>query len=144
MPQQFQHLNWLHILVAALAYFVIGAIWYGGLFSKAWAKGHGVIISEEEKKKAFLPTMLGGLIITFIIVTCLAIVYLYVPPKDITHAVKYGAFYGLGFAGLTTAMNYLYLQKPLSVWFIDILYNVVGMIVASIILCLWDYQHLVN
>ena len=33
--------NWLAVLVSALAFFAIGWVWYGPLFSKPWASGMG-------------------------------------------------------------------------------------------------------
>jgi hypothetical protein len=37
------HLNWLAILAGVISNFVIGSLWYGPLFGKAWMKemGHG-------------------------------------------------------------------------------------------------------
>ena len=32
----FSYINWLHVLVAAIAYFALGAIWYSFLFQKPW------------------------------------------------------------------------------------------------------------
>lgn len=34
-------INWLAVLVAAVASFLIGGIWYGAAFSKAWQRLHG-------------------------------------------------------------------------------------------------------
>ena len=34
------HLNWLAVLLATLAGFATGGLWYGPLFGKAWMKAH--------------------------------------------------------------------------------------------------------
>ena len=36
------NLNWIAILVAAAAGFLVGGIWYGPLFGKAWMKERGL------------------------------------------------------------------------------------------------------
>jgi hypothetical protein len=131
------NLNWLHILVATIAYFALGAIWYGPLFSKPWIKGHGINVNDPEMKKGVAAIMIGSFVFFFIITTALAIVYSIVTVQDAMHAVKWGAFFGFGFAIPIISINSLYLKKPMSVHLIDGLYHVVGMIAASLILALW-------
>ena len=46
----FGSLNYLAILVAAVATFMLGSVWYTALFGKAWQKAHGV---TEEDMKAY-------------------------------------------------------------------------------------------
>mgnify|MGYP000377311663 CR=1 FL=1 len=38
-------INWLAVLLGALAFFLVGAIWYGVLFAKAWQRAAG--LSDE-------------------------------------------------------------------------------------------------
>ena len=46
-------LNWLHVLVATVAYFAIGAIWYSPvLFAKPWQKFVKVDMNNADNKKA--------------------------------------------------------------------------------------------
>src|SRR5687768_6973121 len=35
------HLNWLAIAASVVASFLIGGLWYGPLFGKAWMREHG-------------------------------------------------------------------------------------------------------
>jgi hypothetical protein len=35
------HINYFAVAVAAVAYFVIGAVWYMGLFGKIWSRAYG-------------------------------------------------------------------------------------------------------
>lgn len=137
--QLLQQLNWLHIAVAALAYYAIGAIWYGGLFTKPWLKAHNIIVNKEDQKKGMAFTMLMTFILLFIITTGLAVVYRFVPPLDIAHAIKYGAFYSVVFSCTVVCINYLYLRKPFIAFVIDGGYHVVGMIVASVIMSAWGF-----
>jgi hypothetical protein len=131
------NLPWLQVLVAAIAYFALGAIWYGPLFSKAWVRGHSINMSDPNAKKGVAGIMVTSFFIVLAICICLAIVAKIAAIKDIEHAVKWGLFIGLGFAFTTTSMTYIYLKKPASIHLIDGLYHVVGMTIALIILALW-------
>lgn len=132
------HLPWLQILVAAIAYFALGAIWYGPLFSKAWVRGHRLNINDPDAKKGVAGIMITSFI--FLVVICIGLVVI----REVAsvhgwmQAVKWGAFLGICFAMTSTSMSYVYLKKPLSIHLIDGLYHVVGMIIAMIILVLWS------
>ncbi len=135
--QVLSNLNWLHILVATVAYFALGALWYGPLFSKAWIKGHKVNVNDPEMKKGVAAIMIGSFIFFFIITTALAVIYRLTPISETMHAIKFGLFFGVGFAVPIISINSLYLKKPFSIHLIDGLYHVVGMTIASLILVLW-------
>ena len=46
------HINYLAIIIAAVAQFIIGAIWYMPLFGNLWGKIHGMEkVSKEDRQK---------------------------------------------------------------------------------------------
>ena len=54
-------INWLAVLVAALAYFILGAIWYSkALFAPKWAKLVGLEMNSEANKKGLGAMMMGS------------------------------------------------------------------------------------
>ncbi|MCE3282024.1 MAG: hypothetical protein K0Q66_761 [Chitinophagaceae bacterium] len=132
------NLPWLQILVASIAYFALGAIWYGPLFSKAWIRGHGININDADAKKGVAQIMITSFFILVVICISLAIIQDVASINDTMQAVKWGAFLGLGFATTSTSMTYVYLKKPVSTHLIDGLYHVVGMIIALIIMANWQ------
>ena len=131
------HLNWLHVLVATVAYFMLGAVWYGGIFSKMWVKGHKIDMNNPDAKKGAGMVMALSFIPFFVITFAAAIILNAAEAHQAIHAVKWGAFLGCGFAAPVLVINHLYLQKPLSIHIIDALFHVVGLIIASLILVLW-------
>jgi hypothetical protein len=132
------NLNWLHVLVATIAYFIIGAIWYSFLFQKQWIHHHRIDTSNPDAKKGVGMIMFISFIWAFIICTGLAILIYKTPMLGgATSAVKLGLTTGVCFSALTISMTYLYLKKPFSLHLIDGLYHVVGQIVAALILVLW-------
>lgn len=132
------HLNWLHILVATIAYFAVGAVWYSLLFQKPWIRYHNIDTSNPDAKKGAGMIMFIGFIWTFIIVTGLAIL---IGKMNLTggalSGVKLGLTTGVCFSALAISMTYLYLKKPAGLHFIDGLYHVVGQVIAAIILMVW-------
>ncbi len=130
-------LNWLHVLVATIAYFALGAVWYGPLFSKAWIKGHNIDVNHPDGKKGMGKLMGLSFIAFFVITLTVAIILQVVQAFAFIHAIKWGAFLGLGMATPVIVINHLYLKRPVTVHLIDALYHVVGLTIASLVLVLW-------
>lgn len=68
--------NYVAVLVAALADFVIGAIWYMPIFGKIWGEMHGFDKlskkEQDEARKGMAPFMVIQFVITVITVWALA------------------------------------------------------------------------
>lgn len=66
--------SWVGVIVATIAAFALGAIWFGPLFSKPWMRGHG-LDSESVEAGPPLPALLGvQLLVTFITAAVLALI----------------------------------------------------------------------
>lgn len=133
----FSHLNWLAVLVAAVAYFMLGAIWYSkALFATQWARAVGLKMDDPNKKG------LGKMMLTsfiLILLTCLGLALL-VARLDLTvwmSGLKLGATTGLLFACTAVAISFVYESRPTSLYFIDGGYHLVGHLAAAIILVCW-------
>lgn len=65
------HLNWLAIVVSIIASFAIGAVWYGPLFGRAWARGLGfpddMKPSGSEIARAFTLNLLGIFLMAYVL-----------------------------------------------------------------------------
>jgi hypothetical protein len=46
-----QHINWLAVLAAGVAYFLLGALWYTAFFGKKWQSYNSAIASNPDAKK---------------------------------------------------------------------------------------------
>lgn len=134
----FSDINWLAVLVAALAYFVVGALWYAPLFGKTWVKHHKIDVNDPEMKKGVAGTFVSSFLL--MIVTCigLAILISRMELTELMSGVKLGLLTGIFFSMTSISITYLYLKKPAALHFIEGLYHVVGQIVAAIIICLWQ------
>jgi hypothetical protein len=58
------HLNWLAVLVAALAYFAVGALWYAPkVFGTVWATAGGIRLPERGTRPSpamFVTPLIGS------------------------------------------------------------------------------------
>ncbi|MFI5149283.1 MAG: DUF1761 domain-containing protein [Bacteroidia bacterium] len=130
-------LNYVHILVSALVYFILGALWYSLLFQKPWMAAVGVREPNEADKKGMPLMFATTFVLNFVICFGTAAVLHFVQPISIVAALKAGALLGVCFVGTTCAMNNMYAKRPLILTLIDSGYHVAGIIVVSVILTLW-------
>ncbi len=134
----FSNLPWLHILVAAIAYFMLGAIWYSFLFQKKWVAYQNINMNDPKAKEGTAAIMIGSFVWMFIATVGLALL---IDRTGVTggvmSGVKLGLITGICFSASAISITYLYIKKPMGLHFIDGLYHVVGQIIAAVILCVW-------
>lgn len=140
MLQNFDYLNGPAILVAALAYFALGSLWYSKvLFVKRWIADLKIDVNDPNAKKG-MGMMFGGSLF-LMLVQCLAIAIiaerLHIRGAGWMSGLKLGALTGCCFCAATIGVNYLYEKKPLSLFLINGGYAIVGNIIAAIIICCW-------
>jgi Protein of unknown function (DUF1761) len=133
-------INWLAVLVAGIAYFALGAIWYSPvLFSKKWIRYTGVNVNDPNAKKG-VGIMFGGTLVLQIL-TSLALAIL-VNRMELTacwmSGLKLGAVTGLLIGSTAISVSYLYEKRPIGLHLINGGYTVIGNIIAAIIICCWQ------
>lgn len=123
-------LNYLAIIVATIAYFAIGAIWYQPFaFGKTWAEKSGIDMSQNPNPMIYVFTVL----MYFVMVLAIA----YIGPGDAMGGVALGLLTSLGFVVPTLAVNATYQKKAPAVFWIDAAFNVLAFVVAGIIIGAW-------
>lgn len=137
--QIFNHINWLAVIVAALAYFVLGAFWYSkSVFGHTWAKTINLDLSNPDLKKGMGKMMLFSFLLMAVTCTGLALLIVKVNFADeFTYGIKIGLLTGICYASMAVSINYVYEKKPLMLYLINNGYHVLGHIIAATILILW-------
>ena len=133
-------INYLHVLVAGLAAFTVGYVWYGPLFGKAWIKEVGFTEAEmaEGKKKGMMGTMLMGLTAVLVMTYALAWLLSALSVDSLTGGLQLAAGLWLGFVGSVAFMNKLFgKNKSTKLFLIDSLHYLAAMLVMAAILTLW-------
>jgi hypothetical protein len=133
----FSHINWLAVLVGAVAYFLLGAIWYSFLFKNAWINATGVKMDDPNAKSGVGAIMTFSFILTFLTALGLAIFITLMGAVTWMAGAKVGAVAGVLFCASAICNSYLYEKRPLALHIINGGYNVVGCIIAGIILAVW-------
>ena len=137
MPE-FQ-INYLAVLVAALATILIGAIWYSPLmFHKFWVKAHGfseerVALLQKAAGKAFLVSLLCYLVMAFV----LAILVSYAGATTLQEGAALGFLVWLGFLATLGMTAHMFSEKRLSTYLLDASYQLVYAVVMGAILAAW-------
>ncbi len=130
-------LNYLAIIVASIAYFAVGAVWFNPkVFGAAWMKGHNLAPPTEEDKKGMGKLMGVTFVYCFIATVALACLITIINSTTWILGMKVGLVAGT-FSAVSIAMTHMYTKKSFSLSVIDASYHVVGLIIAAIILSLW-------
>jgi hypothetical protein len=132
-------IHWLAILGAAVAGFVVGGLWYGPLFGKAWMKARG--LSEEECKKDANMGKIFGTTFVLNLIAAFMLDHLYNTydaPIGFHHALVIAGIIGVGFITTSIGVNYLFSRLPRSLFLIDagywiVMYLVMGAIFGLVV-----------
>lgn len=113
------------VLAGAAAFFVVGMIWYGGLFGKAWQKAAG--LSDEDVQSGNM-VLIFGLCFLFEVLIAMVLWHLLERVNPAPHVVMMMA---VGFAGgimiPATGINYLFQRKSFALFAIDAGHFLLGM-----------------
>jgi hypothetical protein len=135
----YPYINVWAVLVAALAFWALGALWYSPvLFSKRWQKEVG--LKEEDIKGTNMALVFGGsFLLMLLMVWALNFVINSHKSEDVSllHGLYYGVFTGFFFCMLTMGINYLYQRRSIVLWLIDGFYVILGLGIAGMILGAW-------
>lgn len=128
----FSHINWLSILIATLVgFFVVGGIWYGPLFGKAWMQAFG-FTEEELANKNMSKIFALSFILALIAVINLALFM--GPDADLMFGLMAGFFAGFGWVATLLGILYLFEHRSLKGYLINAGYCVFAMTTVGAIL----------
>jgi hypothetical protein len=134
----FSHINWLAVLVAGIAYFMLGGLWYSkALFGPKWSSLQKIDMNDANMKKGVAAIMFYSFIFMLLTSVGLAILVTRMDVVLISGAVKLGLVTGLLFCVTAVSISFVYEKKPTALHFITGAYLLIGNIVAAIILVLW-------
>jgi hypothetical protein len=124
----------LKVLVAALATFVLGGLWYGPLFSKPWQRLTGV--SDEQLASASKAKIFG---LAFVLAFVAAYVFaMFLGPEPApAFAIGVGALAGLCWVGASFGINDLFELRPLKLWAINAGYHTLAFTLFGVVFGLW-------
>ena len=129
--------NHFAVVVAAIAFFALGAGWYTVL-ADPWVAGIGKTMEQLHTETGGSPMpMVKGFVA--ILVMCYTLNSLLNRLGDTTAAggAKVGAFVALGFVAANIALNYAFEVRGVTLWTINSGYVLVGLTLAGAIIGGW-------
>jgi hypothetical protein len=131
--------DWVAILVSAIAGFMIGGLWYRVFFGRKWSAVSGL---REDQLGTGAALAYGlGFVCTFIMAYAMArlIDYVWDMPGEQTtgHGILLGFLIWVGFVATTGLTNDLFGRRPLMRWVIESLHHLVVLVVMGAILAAW-------
>ncbi|TLP47060.1 MULTISPECIES: DUF1761 domain-containing protein [Cohaesibacter] len=112
--------NWIAVLLSALAGYAIGAIWYM-LLAKPWMTAAGLTpetIKGADGKQSPLPFIIAALA-NIVIATMLFGILVHVGDPTPRRGMMSAIFIWIGFVATTLTVNYAYQKKPFRLTLID-------------------------
>ena len=134
----FTQINYVAVLVAAAASFVVGGIWYGALFAKTWVRLHGFNKADldrmaKQQPRNFAAFFAGDL------VTCI-VLSLVIGSLDVRSALNGLALamvVWVGFQLPQCLSKALAGNKPIAIFGIDMSHQLASLAVMGLIIGAW-------
>lgn len=126
--------NYLAVLISGIVYWLLGAVWFGVLFSKPWMQLENITASSSANP--FLPYLISFLLDLWIAFV-LSQVCLWRNATTISRGAALGILLWIGFVGPITYTTHMYEMRPQQLFAINQFYSLVGLAVMGAILGGW-------
>lgn len=140
MLELFAEINYLAVLAAGAAGFLIAGLWYSKmLFARAWMEENKFSEKDLADPK---PAMLTGFVANVVLAFGLASVFLVVKTTgaemSVMEGVKWGFFLAVLIHGAAGLPNYTFENRSLTLFLIHIGNSALGMAAMGAILAVWN------
>jgi surface polysaccharide O-acyltransferase-like enzyme len=128
--------NYPAVLVSAIAYWLLGAVWYALLFGKLWMTLEGIPVEKLQAANPVVPyiiTFLLNLLIAYV----LSQLCLWRNATTAARGAALGILLWIGFVGPITYSTYMYELRPSQLFAINGFYPLVGLALMGAILGAW-------
>jgi hypothetical protein len=128
-------INWLAVLIAAVATFVLGGLWYGPLFGRAWRTAEGQ--TEPPTKGEKHPAFVFGLSFVLMLIAAAVLAVALGPDPTVPQSVAFGFAIGVGWVATAFGVNYLFAGRRFALFAVDAGYNIVLFALMGLIIGLF-------
>jgi hypothetical protein len=129
-------INYAAVVVSAVVYWLLGAVWYGFLFSKPWMELEHMTEAQAKSMNPVLPysiTFALNLLIAFV----LAQICTWRNANTAARGAAVGILLWIGFIGPVTYTSYMYEMRPMQLFAINEFYSLVGLFLMGLVLGAW-------
>jgi hypothetical protein len=128
--------NYLAVLVAAIASYAIASLWYGVIFRKLWMQLTNISEMKPAPVQMALP-FVGSLVMSYVLTHSIAFGNAYVQTSGVSGGLMGGFFNWLGFIAPVTLMGVVYEKRPWKLWILDNGFWLLSLLVMGAILTAW-------
>ena len=128
--------NYPAVVVSAVAYWFLGALWYGVLFSKPWMAFEHMTDEQARGMNPVLPYVVSFLL-NLLIAYVLAQICLWRNATTAARGAALGILLWIGFVGPITYTTYMYEMRPWQIFAINQFYPLAGLCLMGAILGAW-------
>lgn len=135
----FSQINYAAVLVSAALFFAVGSVWFSGLFGSLWKEElikHNVRITEPTSGQLAMK-MLLTFVANILAAYAMACLVMITHSSSLQSGLVLGGIAAVGFAATTLASCFIWENRSLKLFLIDVGYPIFGIIVSAVILSLW-------
>jgi surface polysaccharide O-acyltransferase-like enzyme len=128
--------NYPAVIVAAIAYWILGAVWYGVLFSKPWMALEHMTIEQAQSVNPVIPYIVSFLL-ELLVAYSVAQLCIWRNADTVGRGASVGVLVWIGFVGPIAFMNYMFEMRPKALFAINEFYPLAGLVLVGAILGAW-------
>jgi len=128
--------NYLAVVVSAIAYFFLGYLWYGVLFSKPWMVLEHMTVEQAKSVSPAIPYIVS-FVLELLVAYALAQLCIWRNANTASRGASIGVLVWIGFVGPIAFMNYMFEMRPKALYAINEFYPLAGLILMGAILGAW-------
>ncbi len=128
--------NYGAVVVSAVAYWLVGALWFGALFGHRWMALEGITMGQGRTANPALPYVISfalDLLMAFV----LAQLCLWRNAGTAGRGAAVGVLLWIGIVGPIVGTTYMYEMRPKELFAINEFYPLVGLCLMGVILGAW-------
>lgn len=129
-------INYPAVVVAAVVYWVLGAVWYGVLFGKPWMQLEQITMEQAQNANPVVPYIVSFLL-ELLIAYALALLCIWRNANTAGRGASVGVLVWIGFIGPITFMTYMFEMRPHTLFAINEFYPLAGLVLMGAILGGW-------
>ena len=115
-------INWIAVVIGVVLSNALGFLWYGPLFGKPWMNALGKKASELQASPASYVVTVVTSLITMIVLAAAIRAF---GSASVVEGAIVGVVLYIGLTGAPTYVGTTFEGRPVTVWYINALYNVV-------------------
>lgn len=136
-------INYLAVLVAAIANFIIGFLLHGPVLGKTWMRLANIHPTGQEKFKDMVPQMVKNFLVNVVFAYVLSVMYMSAATSPLSAGA--GVWTGicvaflawLGFIVTSSSMEVIWMGRSYKLWLFEIFASLVACLAMGAIIAAW-------